>query len=222
MSRTDTSTSSDLFSPCSLPRSRTVFQPREESRRKFWRAFSHTHLSRYFLFRMAQSKPVPVTPRARLSDLLPPLLFPLLVIATMPRASAFTYSPLHPKSYVSRVPAAIESTVRVASTATATPDLPPEALIPAPLNPVQRLRRAATFWSQVVPILGNYALIQRKLAAAKEKGDPVSPEEEVKLWEDAHNWGAERLASTIQTLKGFYVKVCPQSSHACIHVYPVP
>ncbi|TFJ88515.1 hypothetical protein NSK_000089 [Nannochloropsis salina CCMP1776] len=124
----------------------------------------------------------------------------------MPRAYAFTYSPLHPKSYVSRAPAAIESTVRVASTATATPDLPPEALIPAPLNPVQRLRRAATFWSQVVPILGNYALIQRKLAAAKEKGDPVSPEEEVKLWEDAHNWGAERLASTIQTLKGFYVK----------------
>jgi len=82
-----------------------------------------------------------------------------------------------------------------------------ESLIPGPLNPLQRLKRAATFWSQIVPILGNYALIQRKLAAAKEKGEPVSQEDETKLWEDAHTWGAERLASTIQNLKGFYVKV---------------
>jgi hypothetical protein len=100
-------------------------------------------------------------------------------------------------------------------TATPKPPSPPpptaeptlESLIPGPLNPVQRLKRAATFWSQIVPILGNYALIQRKLAAAKEKGEPVSPEDETKLWEDAHTWGAERLASTIQNLKGFYVKV---------------
>ncbi len=93
---------------------------------------------------------------------------------------------------------------------------PTESLIPGPLNPVQRLKRAATFWSQIVPILGNYALIQRKLAAAKEKGEPVSAEDETKLWEDAHTWGAERLASTIQNLKGFYVKV----RHICLDASP--
>eukprot|EP00624_Nannochloropsis_granulata_P004436 evm.model.NODE_31977_length_99932_cov_29.870142.17 len=95
---------------------------------------------------------------------------------------------------------------------------PTESLIPGPLNPVQRLKRAATFWSQIVPILGNYALIQRKLAAAKEKGEPVSAKDETKLWEDAHTWGAERLASTIQNLKGFYVKevqVSRKSTEQC-------
>ncbi len=81
-----------------------------------------------------------------------------------------------------------------------------ESLIPGPLNPLQRLTRAATFWGQVAPILGNYALIQRKVKAAKEKGETITPEEETMLWEDAHTWGAERLATTIQTLKGFYVK----------------
>ena len=63
-----------------------------------------------------------------------------------------------------------------------------------------------SFCSVVVPILGNYALIQRKLAAAREKGEPVGAAEEEKLWTEAHEWGSERLASTIMDLKGFYVK----------------
>lgn len=86
-------------------------------------------------------------------------------------------------------------------------DPSPESIIPKPLNPLQRITRAATFWSQVAPILGNYALIQRKIAAAKDKGDPITEEEAKKLYNDAHDWGANRLASTIMDLKGFYVKV---------------
>lgn len=58
----------------------------------------------------------------------------------------------------------------------------------------------------VVPILGNYAMIRRKLEAAREKGEPIPAAEEEKLWEEAHTWGAERLAATIGDLKGFYVK----------------
>lgn len=82
----------------------------------------------------------------------------------------------------------------------------PASLIPGPLSPFQRIQRAATFWSRVVPILGNYAMIRRKLETAKEKGEPISAEEEAKLWEEAHDWGSERLAATISDLKGFYVK----------------
>lgn len=71
---------------------------------------------------------------------------------------------------------------------------------------MQRIQRAASFWSRVVPILGNYALIRRKLEAARDKGEPIPAAEEEQLWEEAHTWGAERLASTISDLKGFYVK----------------
>ncbi len=49
-------------------------------------------------------------------------------------------------------------------------------------------------------------MIRRKLEAAREKGEPIAGAEEATLWEEAHEWGAERLASTIGDLKGFYVK----------------
>jgi hypothetical protein len=49
-------------------------------------------------------------------------------------------------------------------------------------------------------------MIKRKLETAKEKGEPIPEAEEAKLWEEAHEWGAERLANTIGDLKGFYVK----------------
>lgn len=57
-----------------------------------------------------------------------------------------------------------------------------------------------------MPILGNYFAIRRKLEAARDKGEPIPLAQEEQLWEEAHTWGAERLASTIGDLKGFYVK----------------
>lgn len=151
-------------------------------------------------------------PRHHRFDLPSPLRF-LLLLLLATTVSPFTFVPT-PLRQQQRSPISRPLHAASVDTVTPKPPTPPpaaeptlESLIPGPLNPLQRVKRAATFWSQIVPILGNYALIQRKLAAAKEKGEPVSQEDETKLWEDAHTWGAERLASTIQNLKGFYVKV---------------
>ena len=81
--------------------------------------------------------------------------------------------------------------------------------LPEPLSPLQRATRAVTFWSRVVPILANYAMIGRKLdrIKAEKGGDGIDPQEEKRLWEEAHEYGSTILASTISDLKGFYVKV---------------
>ena len=82
--------------------------------------------------------------------------------------------------------------------------------LPSPLTPVQRSIRAATFWSKMAPILLNYNKVKRSI---KSNEDPSSPrykalsEEEVgKIWDDAHDYGADILSKTIQEMKGFYVK----------------
>jgi hypothetical protein len=61
-------------------------------------------------------------------------------------------------------------------------------------------------------------MIKRRLETAREKGEPIAAAEEEKLWEEAHDWGATRLADTISDLKGFYVKRCVGVGMcACMH-----
>ena len=74
--------------------------------------------------------------------------------------------------------------------------------------------QALTFWGQVVPILGAYKAVE----LAQEYGEslpaglaealnlPVTEEAAEARYEELHEWGSVRLESTIQELKGFYVK----------------
>lgn len=159
-------------------------------------------------------------PRTRTPLLLLLLLPSLLLVLLLPLNNAFVIRQPHHKQQYQQQQIHNHNRVVVKAAAIETNTTPPpptqkkeeeepspESIIPKPLNPLQRVARAATFWSQVAPILGNYALIQRKIAAAKDRGEPITEEEAKKLYNDAHEWGANRLASTIMDLKGFYVKV---------------
>lgn len=78
---------------------------------------------------------------------------------------------------------------------------------PPPLSKVDRLKRAATFWSTAVPIIfsyyGKYAEITLR---SKVEGQCVSDEECQLIWDEQHEEGSKKLAETISSLKGFYVK----------------
>ena len=70
-----------------------------------------------------------------------------------------------------------------------------------PLTGPQRVVRALTFWSKVVPILGSY-----KVAEVYGEKTGKSAAEMESTYEDLHDWGSERLENAIKELKGFYVK----------------
>jgi hypothetical protein len=89
----------------------------------------------------------------------------------------------------------------------------------APLSGPARVKRALTFWSRVVPILGAYKAVEvgselaktlpdAAVAAGKSAGAPLpaNEEEAEELYQQLHEWGSERLEVTIKDLKGFYVK----------------
>ena len=86
-----------------------------------------------------------------------------------------------------------------------------------PLTGPQRIKRALTFWSRVLPILGAYKVADLALDAGAASSlvavGLVSTEavaraggvrEAVK--QALHEWGSVQLEETIQELKGFYVK----------------
>ena len=71
----------------------------------------------------------------------------------------------------------------------------------APLSVPQRVVRALTFWSKVVPILAAYKAVEVRADYVDE------PEAETeKKYEQLHDWGSDRLQGAINELKGFYVK----------------
>ena len=66
-----------------------------------------------------------------------------------------------------------------------------------PLSGPQRVVRALTFWSKVLPILAAYKAVEVKGGTEAEM--------EAK-YEELHDWGSDRLQGAINELKGFYVK----------------
>lgn len=81
------------------------------------------------------------------------------------------------------------------------------AEFPPPLSKVDRLKRAAKFWSTAVPIIGSY---YQKMAEMKLRegllGQTLTEEEMDEIWDAEHEKGAVKLADTVASLKGFYVK----------------
>ncbi len=78
---------------------------------------------------------------------------------------------------------------------------------PPPLTKVQRLERAAKFWSSAIPIvLSYYSKSAELLVKEAFTGVELTEDEEQIIWNEQHSKGARELADTITSLKGFYVK----------------
>jgi aarF domain-containing kinase len=78
---------------------------------------------------------------------------------------------------------------------------------PPPIGRVDRLKRAATFWSTALPIVASYyGLISRLRLQELLGGEALSEEQVESMWDALHEDGAAKLADTITDLKGFYVK----------------
>jgi len=77
---------------------------------------------------------------------------------------------------------------------------------PPPLSAVDRLKRAAQFWSTAVPIVSSYYGIIGQTKLQELLGQKMTDEEIEKLWNAQHEDGAQKLTEVITDLKGFYVK----------------
>eukprot|EP00751_Fragilariopsis_kerguelensis_P033369 CAMPEP_0170963742 /NCGR_PEP_ID=MMETSP0735-20130129/39793_1 /TAXON_ID=186038 /ORGANISM="Fragilariopsis kerguelensis, Strain L26-C5" /LENGTH=585 /DNA_ID=CAMNT_0011380537 /DNA_START=36 /DNA_END=1789 /DNA_ORIENTATION=+ len=79
---------------------------------------------------------------------------------------------------------------------------------PPPLSTIDGIKRAATFYSTVVPIIANYYGLIGNLKVKELMGKESLDEEDIeRLWDVLHQDGAEKLAEVTTELKGFYVKV---------------
>eukprot|EP00559_Dactyliosolen_fragilissimus_P006499 CAMPEP_0184859866 /NCGR_PEP_ID=MMETSP0580-20130426/4835_1 /TAXON_ID=1118495 /ORGANISM="Dactyliosolen fragilissimus" /LENGTH=543 /DNA_ID=CAMNT_0027356721 /DNA_START=206 /DNA_END=1837 /DNA_ORIENTATION=+ len=82
-----------------------------------------------------------------------------------------------------------------------------EIEFPPPLSKVDRLKRAAKFWSSALPIVGAYYSLSTEIYIRENVlGENLSTDDIEMLWSLQHQKGAEKLADTITSLKGFYVK----------------
>jgi aarF domain-containing kinase len=81
------------------------------------------------------------------------------------------------------------------------------AEFPPPLSEVDKIKRAAQFWGATVPIIASYygKMAEMKLRE-KLLGETLTQEDVEKIWDEQHAAGATKLADTIASLKGFYVK----------------
>ena len=78
---------------------------------------------------------------------------------------------------------------------------------PAPLSTAQRFLRAATFWSTALPLVASYYGLSAEIKLRQMILNECTSEGEVQaLWDELHTEGANKLANTITSLKGFYVK----------------
>mmetsp|Transcript_3909 Transcript_3909/g.8730 ORF Transcript_3909/g.8730 Transcript_3909/m.8730 type:complete len:611 (+) Transcript_3909:129-1961(+) len=93
-------------------------------------------------------------------------------------------------------------------TSTSTPSSSTSSIeFPPPLTQTQRLARAAKFWSSALPIVLSYYSKNAQLRVQEAfTGVPLTPHEEQLIWNEQHRQGASKLADTITSLKGFYVK----------------
>ena len=80
-------------------------------------------------------------------------------------------------------------------------------VMPASLSPVQRLGRAISFYSTVIPVFASYKSMEQSLKFRREVlNSNITEEEEARLFESLHEWGSDVITDKINELKGFYVK----------------
>ena len=79
---------------------------------------------------------------------------------------------------------------------------------PPPLTKLERIQRAASFWVGTAPIALSYFAKSAELNVREAVigQQSLTKEEEEVIWNELHSKGAQQLADTIISLKGFYVK----------------
>lgn len=77
---------------------------------------------------------------------------------------------------------------------------------PPPLSAVDRLKRAATFWSTALPIVASYYGLISSIKMREILGQAPSAKDLEDMWAAQHTDGASKLAQTVTDLKGFYIK----------------
>ena len=81
------------------------------------------------------------------------------------------------------------------------PEMPKETL-----SVIERLGRAAQFYSKAIPVFLSYLTLDARLkVTGAYNGDEAAPNVE-KEWEKLHEWGSDEISSAITQLKGFYPK----------------
>ena len=84
---------------------------------------------------------------------------------------------------------------------------------PSEITRIDRIKRAAKFWSAAVPIVASYYGKSGELFMRETfLGERLSDDTAQKEFDLLHYRGAEKLASTITSLKGFYVKTAQVSA----------
>jgi len=133
-------------------------------------------------------------------------LFIYLTIAAVFTASttnAFT-SPAPPRT-ASSIGSTVTPENETLALPTATSDVSVE--FPPPLTKVERLKRATKFWSSALPIVLSYYSKAAELSVKESfLGIALTDEEQDIIWSEQHERGARKLADTITSLKGFYIK----------------
>ena len=87
---------------------------------------------------------------------------------------------------------------RMSASTTATNEA---VVFPPPLTPVDRLKRAATFWASALTNIAGYYSFMSTLPFRDQDDDDLES-----LWSEQHARAAEELSRVITELKGFYVK----------------
>eukprot|EP00793_Prasinoderma_coloniale_P001180 PRCOL_00006171-RA len=109
------------------------------------------------------------------------------------------------RALVGEVKAEVEAGGRSASVGAAAVSTD-EAVWPEPLTASERIRRAASFWGALAPVLARYQWLQTReelasVADVKGTGADFSDD-----WEALHEDSAVRIRETLERLQGFYVK----------------
>eukprot|EP00555_Chaetoceros_dichaeta_P015258 CAMPEP_0198271814 /NCGR_PEP_ID=MMETSP1447-20131203/50669_1 /TAXON_ID=420782 /ORGANISM="Chaetoceros dichaeta, Strain CCMP1751" /LENGTH=626 /DNA_ID=CAMNT_0043964623 /DNA_START=117 /DNA_END=1997 /DNA_ORIENTATION=+ len=82
-----------------------------------------------------------------------------------------------------------------------------EVEFPPALSTIDTLKRAGKFWASVLPIIGSYYTMSAEIQFREIlTGETITAEEEEIRWNEQHRKGADKIADTITSLKGFYIK----------------
>jgi len=120
---------------------------------------------------------------------------PVLLAYLVPHHPPAPLVPRHPPAPRRRAPVAAQEAPAL------------ELEFPLPLSPAQKLQRAASFWVQVLPVIGSYLRLYSEFQVRERVlGECLDEEQCEVLWEDEHDKGAAVLSRAINDLKGFYVK----------------
>jgi aarF domain-containing kinase len=91
----------------------------------------------------------------------------------------------------------------------------------ASISTSEKMFRALTFYSKIIPIFSSYTLLKENLKIQRDVfNNNISKEEEEKLWDEIHEWGSDSISNIIQELKGFYVKT-GQVISTRVDIFPV-